>query len=173
MPRGWNREKEPVTMSTTEGTSTPHPPPAGTSRLPEAITPRPAHDPNVTTALAGPPATTLTGGGPTPTPKTNIGPQPFRASKRSTPFGKCSLHLATWSATRRNLNRGSKKSLFSPGQRTSQIMRPENWPNGRWTSKMGILEDIEHALHDLEGIEYGVVALVMKRPMILNAPKTP
>jgi hypothetical protein len=37
-------------------------------------------------------------------------------------------------------------------------------PNGRWTSKLGALEDIEHDLHDLEGDEYGQVVLVMERP---------
>ena len=36
-------------------------------------------------------------------------------------------------------------------------------PGGRWTSKLGQLERIEHALRDLEGKEYGTVALVMKR----------
>ena len=36
--------------------------------------------------------------------------------------------------------------------------------SGRWTSKLGELEDIEHALHDLEGVEYGSVVLIMKRP---------
>jgi hypothetical protein len=36
---------------------------------------------------------------------------------------------------------------------------------GRWTSKLGQLEDIEHALRDLEGTEYGAVVLVMKRPV--------
>ena len=35
--------------------------------------------------------------------------------------------------------------------------------NGRWSSKLGKLEDIEHELHDLEGEEYGVVALILKR----------
>ena len=35
--------------------------------------------------------------------------------------------------------------------------------SGRWTSKLGQLELIEHALHDLEGVEYGSVVLVMKR----------
>ena len=34
--------------------------------------------------------------------------------------------------------------------------------NGRWTSKLGELEDIDHALHDLEGEFYGKVALLMK-----------
>jgi hypothetical protein len=37
--------------------------------------------------------------------------------------------------------------------------------SGRWTSKLGFLEDIEHALHDLEGTEYGSAVLVMKRPL--------
>lgn len=35
---------------------------------------------------------------------------------------------------------------------------------GRWTSKLGRAEDIEHALHDLEGDLYGTVVLLMKRP---------
>jgi hypothetical protein len=38
-------------------------------------------------------------------------------------------------------------------------------PNGRWTSKLGPREDIEHALHDLTGMRYGAVVLVMKRPV--------
>ena len=38
-------------------------------------------------------------------------------------------------------------------------------PNERWTSKVGELEDIEHALHDLEGTAYGSVVLVLKRPV--------
>jgi hypothetical protein len=38
-------------------------------------------------------------------------------------------------------------------------------PNGRWTSKLGKLEDIEHALHNLEGTLYGSVVLIMKRPL--------
>ena len=38
-------------------------------------------------------------------------------------------------------------------------------PSGRWTSKLGPKEDIEHALHDLAGVVYGSVALVMKRPL--------
>jgi hypothetical protein len=35
--------------------------------------------------------------------------------------------------------------------------------NGRWTSKIGELEDIEHSLHALEGAEYGKVAVVLRR----------
>ena len=41
--------------------------------------------------------------------------------------------------------------------------------NGRWTSKLGQLERIEHALPDLEGTAYGSVVLVMKRPIPPNA----
>jgi hypothetical protein len=37
--------------------------------------------------------------------------------------------------------------------------------SGRWTSKLGRLEDIEHTLDDLTGALYGSVALVMKRPV--------
>jgi hypothetical protein len=36
-------------------------------------------------------------------------------------------------------------------------------PNGRWTSKLGPMEDIEHSLDDLSGLVYGAVVLVMKR----------
>ena len=39
---------------------------------------------------------------------------------------------------------------------------------GRWTSKLGRMEDIEHALRDLEGAIYGAVTLIMKRPMSLS-----
>jgi hypothetical protein len=34
---------------------------------------------------------------------------------------------------------------------------------GRWTSKLGKAEDIEHGLHDLEGAFYGAIVLIMKR----------
>ena len=36
-------------------------------------------------------------------------------------------------------------------------------PNGKWTSKLGSLEDIEHSLQALEGREYGKVVMIMKR----------
>jgi len=37
-------------------------------------------------------------------------------------------------------------------------------PSGLWTSKLGVLEDIEHNLHDLAGIFYGSVVKVLRRP---------
>jgi hypothetical protein len=36
-------------------------------------------------------------------------------------------------------------------------------PGGRWTSKLGEREDIEHELHALTGQVYGSVARVLKR----------
>ena len=38
--------------------------------------------------------------------------------------------------------------------------------NGRWTSKLGELDDVEHDLRDLEGVEYGAVVLIMKRLLV-------
>jgi hypothetical protein len=40
--------------------------------------------------------------------------------------------------------------------------------SGRWTSKLGPMEDIEHALHDLTGMVYGSVVLVLKRPLAVD-----
>ena len=40
-------------------------------------------------------------------------------------------------------------------------------PNGRWASKLGRREDLEHALHDLAGTVYGSVVLIMRRPVAL------
>lgn len=38
-------------------------------------------------------------------------------------------------------------------------------PTGRWSSKLGQSEDIEHELHSLEGTIYGSIALILKRPL--------
>jgi hypothetical protein len=36
-------------------------------------------------------------------------------------------------------------------------------PSGRWISKLGPSEGIEHRLHDLTGMVYGALVLGMKR----------
>lgn len=36
-------------------------------------------------------------------------------------------------------------------------------PNGKWTSKLGWLEDVEHELDGLTGDRYGVVGQILKR----------
>jgi hypothetical protein len=57
-----------------------------------------------------------------------------------------------------------KIALFADGQgRPTHAAR--QLPGGRWTSKLGKMEDIEHDLHDLAGTVYGSVILVMKRSM--------
>jgi len=38
-------------------------------------------------------------------------------------------------------------------------------PSGRWSSKLGPMEDIEHELQDVTGSVYGSVVLVLKRPL--------
>jgi hypothetical protein len=45
-------------------------------------------------------------------------------------------------------------------------------PSGRWSSKLGKGEDIEHGLHDLEGTLYGSVVRIMKRPVPPSAEGT-
>jgi hypothetical protein len=57
-----------------------------------------------------------------------------------------------------------KVALFTNDQATpTHAARQKN--DGRWTSKLGECEDIEHNLRDLEGELYGSVVLVMKRPL--------
>ncbi|MCC3531373.1 MAG: hypothetical protein JGK21_25680 [Microcoleus sp. PH2017_22_RUC_O_B] len=41
-------------------------------------------------------------------------------------------------------------------------------PNGKWTSKLGWLEDIEHELDGLTGDRYGVVSQILKRAVNSN-----
>ena len=55
-----------------------------------------------------------------------------------------------------------KVALFARGGKPTHMAR--QLENGRWTSKMGQSEDIEHALRDLEGVLYGEVALFMGHP---------
>ncbi len=45
--------------------------------------------------------------------------------------------------------------------------------SGRWTSKLGNGEDIEHGLRNLEGTLYGTIALVLKRPLAAAAATPP
>jgi hypothetical protein len=57
-----------------------------------------------------------------------------------------------------------KVALFADAQaRPTHAAR--QLPNGSWTSKLGKAEDIEHRLRDVEGLLYGVVVLVMRRPV--------
>ena len=42
-------------------------------------------------------------------------------------------------------------------------------PNGKWTSKLGPEEDIEHSLEGLEGPEYGTVDQILSRQLVAFA----
>jgi len=55
-----------------------------------------------------------------------------------------------------------KVALFALAGTPKHVSR--QLPSGRWTSKLGKKQDIEHELHDLTGMLYGSVALVLKRP---------
>lgn len=55
-----------------------------------------------------------------------------------------------------------KVALFAGGAGPTHAAR--QLPSGRWTSKLGRREDIEHDLHAVGGEAYGAVVLILKRP---------
>lgn len=57
-----------------------------------------------------------------------------------------------------------KVALFACGAVPTHAAR--QLPSGRWTSKLGLSEDIEHDLHAVSGEVYGKVVLVLKRPIV-------
>jgi hypothetical protein len=56
-----------------------------------------------------------------------------------------------------------KVALFALAGKPKHAARQLN--NGSWTSKLGPMEDIAHALHDLTGMVYGSVVMILKRPL--------
>ena len=57
-----------------------------------------------------------------------------------------------------------KVALFASGGAPTHAAR--QLASGRWTSKLGRSEDIEHELHAVGGDAYGSVVLVLKRPTV-------
>jgi hypothetical protein len=57
-----------------------------------------------------------------------------------------------------------KVAIFANSQGTP-THAARQLPSGRWSSKLGKAEDIEHALHDLEGALYGFAVVIMRRPL--------
>ena len=55
-----------------------------------------------------------------------------------------------------------KVALYADGKLPKHAAR--QLLNGRWTSKLGPLEDIEHSLDGLAGALYGSVVQILKRP---------
>ncbi len=57
-----------------------------------------------------------------------------------------------------------KVAVFAKSGLPTHVAR--QLPSGRWTSKLGHSEDIEHVLHGLTGLVFGQVAVVLKRPIV-------
>lgn len=55
-----------------------------------------------------------------------------------------------------------KVAIYAKGARPAHAAR--QLENGRWTSKLGEFEDIEHALEGLVGDQYGDVVRILRRP---------
>lgn len=53
-------------------------------------------------------------------------------------------------------------ALFAKAGRPTHLAR--QLASGRWTSKLGPDEDIEHSLHGLAGVLYGEVTVLFRRP---------
>jgi hypothetical protein len=64
---------------------------------------------------------------------------------------------------------GFEKGALFADARGTPTHAARQLPNGRWTSKLGKSEDIEHDLYALEGDMYGAVAHVLKRPLPATA----
>jgi hypothetical protein len=64
-----------------------------------------------------------------------------------------------------------KVALFASPERVP-THAARQLPEGRWTSKLGRREDIEHDLRDIEGEVYGAVVLVLGRlaPPLASPP---
>jgi hypothetical protein len=61
-----------------------------------------------------------------------------------------------------------KVALFANGAVPTHAAR--QLASGRWTSKLGLREDIEHDLHAVSGDPYGSVVLLLKRPLAARTP---
>jgi hypothetical protein len=67
------------------------------------------------------------------------------------------------------LEPGFEKVAFFANPQGIPLHAARQRPNGNWTSKLGELEDIDHAVRDLEGEVYGSMVLLMRRPLLTPA----
>jgi hypothetical protein len=65
-----------------------------------------------------------------------------------------------------DLEPGFEKIAIYVGQHGLPTHVARQLSNGRWTSKLGKLEDIEHSLAGLSNSMYGQVAQIMRRPTL-------
>jgi hypothetical protein len=68
------------------------------------------------------------------------------------------------------LEEGVEKIAIFVDARRTPTHAARQLEDGLWTSKLGRLEDIRHPLRQVEGVQYGRVALVMARPRVSLAP---
>jgi hypothetical protein len=80
----------------------------------------------------------------------------FRELFASLGFSEC---------TQENAEPGFEKIALFANDDALPLHAARQLPSGRWTSRLGECEDIEHELHDLEGEAYGMVVVFMKRPV--------
>lgn len=64
-----------------------------------------------------------------------------------------------------NIEQGYEKIALYVDSNGKPTHAARQLPNGRWTSKLGKSQDIEHELESLSGAVYGVVAQILKRPI--------
>ena len=57
-----------------------------------------------------------------------------------------------------------KIAIYSKGKKFSHVARQLH--DGRWTSKLGTLDDVIHTLAGLEGQTYGAPTIYMSRPIL-------
>lgn len=63
------------------------------------------------------------------------------------------------------VEQGHEKVALYVDQNGKPTHAARQLPNGRWTSKLGKIEDIEHELEAVVGPVYGSVAQILKRPI--------
>jgi hypothetical protein len=85
-------------------------------------------------------------------------------------FHEAFASLGYCQCTTEHLEQGFKKIAVFANAHGVPLYAARQLPSGRWTSKLGEREDIDHARRDLEGDAYGNVVLIMKRPWATMAP---
>ncbi len=65
---------------------------------------------------------------------------------------------------------GIEKIVIFSNDQDVPLHAAKQQAKGRWTSKLGERDDIEHSLPDLEGVVYGAVARIMKRALAKAVP---
>lgn len=72
-----------------------------------------------------------------------------------------------------DLEEGVEKVAIYTNDKSLPTHAARQLPSGRWTSKLGSLEDIEHlTLESVNGNDYGSVSTILKRPLAEASPNT-